>query len=102
MAMTPHVTIEREEINGVHEFVLRLDGERTGYLEYTRPEIGVLRIEYVEVAPEVRGSGLARQLVEQAMAFAAEHELRVVPVCGYARAMITRDPVWRTRLAAGA
>ena len=30
------------------------------------------------------------------------HELRVVPVCGYARAMITRDPVWRTRLAAGA
>jgi len=45
------VTIEREELNGVHEFVLRIDGERLGFLEFTRPEVGVMRIEYVEVSP---------------------------------------------------
>jgi uncharacterized protein len=100
--MTRHVSIEREELNGVHEFVLRLDGERAGSLEYTRPDVGLLRIEYVEVAPEVRGTGLARRLVEQAMAFAADHDLRVVPVCGYARAVISRDPALSARLAAGA
>ena len=49
--MSKTVTIEREELNGVHEFVLRLDGERYGFLEFTRPEVGVMRIEYVEVAP---------------------------------------------------
>jgi len=100
--MSPTVTIERDELNGAQEFVLRLDGERAGYLEYTRPEAGLLRIEYVEVAPEVRGTGLARQLVAQAMAFAADHDLKVVPVCGYARAVIMRDPGLRARLAAGA
>ena len=52
------VTIEREELNGVHEFVLRIDGERYGFLEFTRPEVGVMRIEYVEVSPELRGTGL--------------------------------------------
>ena len=86
------VTIEREELNGVHEFVLRIDGEKFGFLEFTRPEVGVMRIEYVEVSPNLRGTGLGRQLVEKAVAFANEAKLRVVPMCSYARAVIQRDP----------
>jgi predicted GNAT family acetyltransferase len=86
------VTIEREELNGVHEFVLRIDGEKFGFLEFTRPEVGVMRIEYVEVSSNLRGTGLGRQLVEKAVAFANEAKLRVVPICSYARAVIQRDP----------
>jgi predicted GNAT family acetyltransferase len=85
------VSIEREELNGVHEFVLRIDGERMGFLEYTRPDVGMMRIEYVEVDRSLRGSGLGRQLVEKAVAFARESNLRVVPICSYARAVIARD-----------
>jgi predicted GNAT family acetyltransferase len=90
--MNRKVSIEREELNGVHEFVLRIDGERLGYLEFTRPEVGVMRIEYVEVSPDLRGTGLGRQLVAKAIDFAKDAKLRVVPICGYARAVITRDP----------
>jgi predicted GNAT family acetyltransferase len=86
------VTIEREELNGVHEFVLRIDGERQGFLEFTRPDVGVMRIEYVEVSPELRGTGLGRQLVEKAVAFATDSALKVIPICSYARAVIQRDP----------
>lgn len=89
---TRNVTIEREELNGANEFVLRVDGERMGFLEYTRPAVGVMHIEYVEVSPELRGSGLGHQLVETAVAFARETKLRVVPICSYARAVIQRDP----------
>jgi predicted GNAT family acetyltransferase len=90
--MQKNVTIEREELNGVHEFVLRIDGERFGFLEFTRPDVGIMRIEYVEVSPDLRGTGLGRQLVEKAVAFAKEASLRVVPICSYARAVINRDP----------
>ena len=86
------VTIEREELNGVHEFVLRIDGEKCGFLEFSRPDVGMMRIEYVEVSPDCRGTGLGRQLVEKAVAFATEAKLRVVPICSYARAVIQRDP----------
>ena len=72
--MTRQVSIEREELNGVHEFVLRIDGERLGYLEFTRPEVGLMRIEYVEVSPELRGTGLGRQLVAKAIEFAKDDE----------------------------
>lgn len=86
------VAIQREELDGVHEFVLRINGERLGFLEYTRPDVGQMRIEYVEVAPELRGTGLGRQLVERAVAFARENRLKVVPICSYARLVIQRDP----------
>ena len=94
MAVMPqqNVTIEREELNGVHEFVLRVDGQRLGFLEFTRPGVGVMRIEYVEVSPELRGTGLGKQLVEKAVAFATDAKLRVIPICSYARAVIQRDP----------
>jgi hypothetical protein len=86
------VTIEREELNGANEFVLRIDGERFGFLEFTRPEVGVMRIEYVEVSPDLRGTGLGQQLVEKAVAFATDNQLKVIPICSYARAVMQRDP----------
>ena len=92
------VSIEREELNGVHEFVLRIDGERHGFLEFTRPEVGLMRIEYVEVSPALRGTGLGRQLVEKAVDFAKDAKLRVIPICSYARAVITRDPAMSASL----
>ena len=98
--MTRQVSIDREELNGVHEFVLRIDGERLGYLEFTRPEVGLMRIEYVEVSPELRGTGLGRQLVAKAIEFARDAKLRVVPICSYARAVIQRDPAMSALLGA--
>lgn len=98
--MARHVSIDREELNGVHEFVLRIDGERLGFLEFTRPEVGLMRIEYVEVSPELRGKGFGRQLVAKAIDFASDAQLRVVPICGYARAVIQRDPAMSRLLGA--
>ena len=92
MPPDPVIAVTREEGSGAQEFILRVDGERLGSLDYTRPEAGVMRIEYVEVAPELRGSGLGRQLVQAAVDWAREGDLKIVPICGYARAVIARDP----------
>lgn len=91
--MTPNakVTITREEVD-VPQFVLRVDGDRLGGLNYTLPEAGVMRIEYVEVSPELRGTGLGRQLVAAAVDWAREGDMKIVPICGYARVVIARDP----------
>jgi len=91
MAPNPKVTVTRED-GGGSQFVLHVEGERLGSLDYTRPEAGVMQIEYVEVAPELRGSGLGRQLVQAAVDWARDSDLKIVPICGYARAVISRDP----------
>jgi len=85
------VTVTRED-GDVPEFVLRVDGERLGSLDYTLPDAGVMRIEYVEVAPALRGSGMGHQLVQAAVDWARDSDRKIVPICGYARAVIMRDP----------
>lgn len=85
------VTVTRED-GDVPEFVLRVDGARLGSLDYTLPDAGVMRIEYVEVAPELRGSGMGHQLVKAAVDWARDSDRKIVPICGYARAVIARDP----------
>ena len=92
MTANSKVTVTREDGGGTLAFVLQVDGERLGSLDYTRPEAGVMRIEYVEVAPALRGSGLGRQLVQAAVDWARKGDLKIVPICGYARAVIARDP----------
>lgn len=72
---------------GVEQRLLIDDGGR----EAVGPHRGVLRIEYVEVSPNLQGSGLGRQLVAAAMAWARETDRRVVPICSYARMVIDRD-----------
>ena len=92
MSTDPVITVTREEGSGAQEFVLHVDGDRLGSLDFARPEAGVLRIDYVEVAPELRGTGLGRQLVEAAVDWARAENMEIVPICGYARAVIARDP----------
>lgn len=85
------MAITREGAPGRLEFVLHLDGRRCGFLAYAL-EPGVLRIDHVEVDPRLRGGGHGRTLVEAAVSFATAEGLRVVPLCGYAGAVIRRDP----------
>ncbi|MFI5357842.1 MAG: GNAT family N-acetyltransferase [Opitutales bacterium] len=44
------------------------------------------------VPPELRGRGLAEQLVRTALAEAASRQLRVVPQCSYVATFIQRHP----------
>ena len=87
------LSIDRQDDGGVPQFVLRANGQPLGILDYALTGTGEMRIDYVEVDPDLRGAGHGRRLVEAAVAFARERQLRVVPICSYARAVIERDPV---------
>lgn len=92
------MAITREGTSAALEFVLRLEDRRCGFLAYAL-EPGVMRIDYVEVDPRLRGGGHGRALVEAAVAYAKADGRRVVPICGYAGAVIRRDPALAATLA---
>lgn len=62
MVMKPNamVTVTREHDSEALEFVLRVDGERLGSLDYTLPDAAVMRIEYVEVGRNCAALAWAR------------------------------------------
>ena len=69
-------------------FELKIGGQ-TVFARYAR-QGSTLVIPYVEPPPALRGTGAAGQLMAGVMEIARAEELKVRPLCSYARAWIRR------------
>jgi predicted GNAT family acetyltransferase len=89
----PAFTLVREgDPSGV--IVLHRDQAPVGRLDY-RVDGRVIYVDYVEVDPSLRGTGLGARLVEAAVAWARESGRVLVPICGYARSVLRSDARYR-------
>lgn len=48
-------------------------------------------IDHTEVSDALSGEGVGRKLVEHAVAHARENNLKVIPLCPFAKSIIERD-----------
>ena len=69
-------------------FAIEAGGKELGFLDYTRPDAGTICIEYVEVAPAMRGRDLGKRLVDAAVSWARGERRKVSATCGFARAVL--------------
>lgn len=53
---------------------------------------GVMHLVHTEVAPALKGQGIAARLVRAALDHAQANGLKVNPVCSYVRAYMRRHP----------
>jgi predicted GNAT family acetyltransferase len=86
-------TVDREGADtGV--LLLKRQGATVGRLDYHL--VGdVIYVDFVEVPPAERGLGLGARLVDAAAQWARESSRSVVPICGYARRVLTSDARYR-------
>lgn len=68
-------------------FILSKDSEEAGHLKYDVSD-GLWNITHTVISPAYRGQGLARILVEEAMAEAAKHNIRLTASCDYAASVL--------------
>jgi predicted GNAT family acetyltransferase len=95
----PLPPIEHEERARHGEFFIALDGTREARMIYRRLAESLVSIDHTEVAPELSGQGIARRLLDAAVAWARETGTRFVVTCPYATAQFDRDPSIRDVLA---
>lgn len=62
---------------------------QTAYLEYAVSE-GVMDILHTLVPSELEGKGIGAALVQQALGYARENRLKVVPSCSFAETYMLR------------
>lgn len=67
--------------------------------EYSRSGDGVLNFMHTYVPPELRGKGIADELVRQALDDVLARGLKVVPSCWFVRLYIDRHPKYQPLLA---
>jgi predicted GNAT family acetyltransferase len=74
-------------------FVAVLDGAE-GILEYRSAGDGVLDYFHTYVPPELRGQGIAGELVNVALTYAREHGFNVLPTCPFVARVIDSNPAY--------
>lgn len=74
-------------------FELKVDDEVV-FADYRR-QPGRLVITYVEAPMALRGTGAAGRLMQGVLEQARAERVKVLPLCGYARAWIQRHPEFK-------
>ena len=49
-------------------------------------------IDHTDVSEDYRGQGIGRQILDKVVAFALEKNLKIIPLCPYAKSVFDKDP----------
>ena len=61
-------------------------------MTYTWAGEGMLIIDATDVNENYRGQGVGRQLLDALVAFVREKDVKVIPLCPYAKSVFDKDP----------
>lgn len=91
------MNIERDASG--ERFRTEIDGLEA-FLTYSEAG-GTLHVLHTEVPEEISGQGIGSALVKAAMDHAREHDLKVVPLCPFARSWVRDNPSYARLLRNG-
>lgn len=86
--------IEREERSGKGRYFARIDGVEAE-MTYSLAGGHTLIIDHTGVPDALRGRGLGQVLVARAVEDARRERRRILPLCPFAKAQISRHPEWQ-------
>ena len=90
MLIIKHTESERSGI-----FEAWLNDVQVGELTYQRATPERMIIDHTRVFEGFEGQGIARQLVMAAVDFARQNSRMIIPVCSYARKVLTRTDEYK-------
>lgn len=72
-------------------FYIEQDGTRVAEMTYQRSGDAGILIDHTLVDPRLRGQGVARALLDAAVAWARQRNVRISATCSYVIAQFARD-----------
>jgi len=91
--------IQHKKVNDKGMFFVGNDGAIEAELVYSSPAANKMVIEHTEVDDALSGKGVGLSLVTTAVEYARSHDMKIVPLCSFARASFARKPEWNDVLA---
>ncbi|WP_299367277.1 GNAT family N-acetyltransferase [Winogradskyella sp.] len=84
------MNIQQIENEKKGEFYYEVDGNQLGIMTYTYAGADKIIIDHTEVDESLKGQGVGYELVEAAVNFARENNLKVMPLCPFANAVFKK------------
>ena len=73
------------------QFITKVDG-KDAYLRYLMRENNAIDFHHTYVPNELRGNGLAAEIVKEGFKYAEENNLKVIPTCPYVHTFLKKYP----------
>ena len=89
------LTIKHRENERTGLFEAWIDEVQVGELTYQRTTPERMIIDHTRVFEGFEGQGIARQLVMAAVDYARQNNRTIIPVCSYARKVLTRTDEYK-------
>lgn len=81
---------ENDERRGFFKAVA--DGKEAGLMTYTRAGSTKFIIDHTEVNPQFKGKGVGLELVMKAVDYARAKQLKIMPLCPFAKSVFDKKP----------
>jgi len=91
--------IQHKQIGGKGMFYVGQDGAILAELVYSKPSEDKMIIEHTEVDNSLSGKGVGLQLVHTAVEYARTHQMKIVPLCPFAKSVFDKKPEFSDVLA---
>ena len=72
-------------------FTLLEETEEAGIITYSKAGRKTLIIDHTEVYENFSGKGLGRKLVDKVVHYARENNLKIIPLCPYAKKVFEKE-----------
>ena len=91
--------IQNKQVGGKGMFYVGQDGAILAEMVYSMPSPNKMIIEHTEVDDSLGGKGVGLQLLNTAVEYARTHNVKIVPLCPFAKSMFDKKPELRDVLA---
>lgn len=82
--------IKQKESDGKGEFYVEENGEILAKMTYVWSGADRIIIDHTEVSDKLRGKGAGKQMVASAVKFAEEKQIKIIPLCPFARSVFNK------------
>ena len=87
--------IQQQDDGKKGAFYIELDGKRLAEMTYVWAGSKVFIVDHTEVDESLEGKGVGKQLVQHAVDFAREKELKIIPLCPFTKGVIDKTPPYQ-------
>ncbi len=68
------------------------DGKEAGRMTYSKAGSTRIIIDHTEVNPEFNGKGVGKKMVMEAIKYARENNIKILPLCPFAKSVFDKTP----------
>lgn len=83
--------IRKEESDSKGAFVAYEENMKVGEMTYSIAGADKIIIDHTEVDPEQKGKNIGKLLLQKAVEHARENNIKIIPLCPFAKAMFDKD-----------